>query len=533
MKNIICRLTSLVLALLMMSCVMMPTAAKEAISFTDVKSTHWFYKAVTYAAEKGLMVGTSDGIFSPNVKFTRAMTVQVLSQLSEDDLSGYKTSDFPDVPDKAWFATAVSWAADKGIVAGIDGKFKPNDVVTREQLARMIHQFAVKYDINNKFPAGPNTADGFADGNKIGAWAREDVEWAVYNGVITGVGNEMLDPRGTATRAQAAQLFYTLHFMKTNGVLPPDTKDYDAITVNESDAIQIFCWGDSMTAGGYPEELRDYAFAHGYGNREFKVYNYGAGGDTAEHVAMKQGAMPMYVAPFKIPADKTPVRIYLYDENYDLVESLADLGTKGLSPVTIAGQKGQISYKYDEEKDEECYYFARQGTGTFEEVNVDRLTRVVTNGMTMPDSDDFHVIFTGPSNEYNYDEADKLIATQQRMVDDIGTDNYIIISLTSLYYMPQIWEFNADLAEYWGDHFLDFRTYAIEHGLEDAHAQGLIDLDARDEETKQKDEENIDKGEIPYSMLSDYEHGNHIYNTLLGQQVYKKLVELGYIAENK
>ncbi len=533
MKNIIRKLTAFVLVLLMMSSVMMPVTAKEATSFTDVKPTHWFYKAVTYAAEKGLMVGTGEGIFNPNVKFTRAMTVQVLSQLSGDDLSGYKTSDFPDVPDNAWFTKAVCWSVDKGIVAGIDGKFKPNDNVTREQLARMIHQFAVKYDITNKFPAGPNTADGFSDGNMIGAWAREDVEWAVYNGVITGVGNDKLDPKGTATRAQAAQLFYTLHFMKTDGVLPPDTKDFDALTVKESDAIQIFCWGDSMTAGGYPEELRDYAFAQGYGNREFKVYNYGAGGDTAEHVAMKQGAMPMYVAPFKIPADKTPVRIYLYDENYELVVSLADLGTKGLSPVTIAGQKGQISYKYDEEKDEECYYFARQGTGKFEEVTVDRLTRVVTNGMTTPDTDDFHVIFTGPSNEYNYDEADKLIATQQRMVDDIGTDNYIIISLTSLYYMPQIWEFNADLAEYWGEHFLDFRTYAIEHGLEDAAAQGLIDLDARDEETKLKDEENIAKGEIPYSMLVDKEHGNYIYNTLLGQQVYKKLVELGYIEATK
>ncbi len=532
MKNIIRRLAVLALAVLMMSSAIVPFAAKEATSFTDVKTTHWFYKAVTYVAEKGLMVGTGEGIFNPNVKFTRAMTVQVLSQLSGDDLSGYTDTDFPDVPDGAWFETAVAWAVDKGIVVGMDGKFNPNSSVTREQLARMIHQFAVKYDITNKFPAGPLSVYSFNDGTKVGSWAVEDVEWAIYNGVITGVGNEMLDPRGTATRAQAAQLFYTLHFMKTDSVLPPDTKDFDAIEIKESDAIQIFCWGDSMTAGGYPEELRDYAFAQGYGTREFKVYNYGAGGDTAEHVAMKQGAMPMYVAPFKIPADKTPVRIYLYDENYDLVESLADLGTKGLSPVTIAGQKGQISHQYDED-DNDMYFFTRQGTGSFEEVYVDRLTRVVTNGMIMPDSDDFHVIFTGPSNEYNYDEADKLIATQQRMVDDIGTDNYIIISLTSLYYMPQIWEFNADLAEYWGEHFLDFRTYAIEHGLEDAHAQGLIDLNARDEETKQKDDENIAKGEIPYSMLSDYEHGNHIYNTLLGQQVYKKLVELGYIEATK
>ena len=529
MKNIIRKLLVLTLALLMFCSAIVPSVAKEATSFSDVKSTHWFYKAVTYTAEHGLMVGTSDGVFSPNVNFTRAMTVQVLASLSGDDLSVYTESDFPDVKSNHWFFEAVCWAVDKGIVAGIDGKFKPNDYVTREQLARMIHQFAVKYNITNKFPAGPNTADGFADGNMIGAWAREDVEWAVYNGVISGVGNDKLDPRGTATRAQAAQLFYTLHFMKTDGVLPPDTKDYDAITEEESDIIRIFCWGDSMTAGGYPEELQKHAEAQGYNKDglEFRVYNYGAGGDTAEHVAMKQGAMAMYVAPFKIPADKTPVRIYLYDENYQLVESLADLGTKGLSPVTIAGQQGQISYKYDEEKDEECYYFARQGSGKFEEVTVDRLTRVVTKGMTEPRKNDFHVIFTGPSNEYNYDEADKLIATQQRMVDDIGTDNYIIISLTSLYYMPQIWEFNADLAEYWGEHFLDFRTYVLTEGMDDAIEQGMI------EAPTEQDLADIAMGEIPESMRTDKEHGNYIYNRLLGQQVYKKLVELGYIAESK
>ncbi|MBQ4602188.1 MAG: S-layer homology domain-containing protein, partial [Clostridia bacterium] len=202
MKKFIRSMLVLALALLMMSSAALPFAAKEATSFTDVKSNHWFYKAVTYVAEKGLMVGTDEGVFSPNVKFTRAMTVQVLSQLSGDDLSAYTDTDFPDVADGAWFETAVAWAVDREIVVGMDGKFNPNSSVTREQLARMIHQFSLKYNITNKFPAGPVTADGFADSAKIGDWAREDVEWAVYNGVITGVGNDKLDPRGTATRAQ-------------------------------------------------------------------------------------------------------------------------------------------------------------------------------------------------------------------------------------------------------------------------------------------------------------------------------------------
>ncbi len=530
MKTIIRKLIAFVLSVLMLTGVVMPVAAKEdTTSFADVKSSAWYYNAVTYAVENGLMVGTSVGKFSPQVKFTRAMTVQVLSKLSGDDLTSYTDTDFPDVPDGAWFETAVAWAVDKNIVVGIDGKFKPNDSVTREQLARMIHQFAEKYDITNMFPT-VESADNFADAKRIGAWAKADVEWAVHNGVISGVGGNKLDPRGTATRAQAAQIFYYVHYMKAEGILPPDTKDFDAITIPESDALQIFCWGDSMTAGGYPEELRDYAYKQGYTSSELKVYNYGAGGDTAEHCAMKQGAMPMYVAPFTLPADNTtPVRVKFYDENLQLVESLADLGTKGLSPVIIAGQAGRLSYNCDEETGEEFYYFTRQGKGPFEEIKVNRLTRVVTKGMTMPDKDDFHVIFTGPSNSYEADEAYKLIATQQRMIDYIGTDNYIIISLTCLEYFPGVAQFNADLAEYYGEHFLDFRSYVLNHGMDDAIAQGMLEAATDD------DLADIARGEIPPSMRADDgkdpEHGNFVYNRLLGQQVYKRMIELGYIED--
>lgn len=524
MKRIIRTFTVLVLVAVMLCGAVLPLSAGTAeYSFKDVKENAWYYNAVTYVCQNGLMVGTAENTFSPNVKFTRAMTVQVLSQLSGDDLSGYKSADFPDVPDKAWFATAVAWAQDKEIVAGIDGKFKPNDNVTREQLARMIHQFSVKYGIVNNFAGGLENTDSFADAKKIGAWAKEDIDWAVHNCIISGVGENKLDPKGTATRAQAAQMFYYLHFMKVNGTVPPDTADFDKLTVSESTNLRVICWGDSMTQGGYPEELQAFARKNGYS--DFRALNYGAGGDTAEHVAMKQGGMPMYVAPFTIPASKDSVKVELYDENYQYVESLADLGNKGLYPATIAGVTGNLYFNWDDE----CYYFARLDKAPFEEVRVTRLTRVVTKGMSDQRTNDFHVIFSGPSNNYEYTDAHKLIATQERMLDYIGNDNYIIISLTSLYYLPQLWEFNEDLAEHYGEHFLDFRTYAIEHGLEDAAAQGLIDLDARDDYTKQMDEENIAKGEIPYSMLSDYEHGNYIYNTLLGQQVFYKLQELGFL----
>ena len=486
------------------------TKKADVTSFGDVKESAWYYDAVTYVAENGIMVGMKENTFGPNVKFTRAMAVQMLSTLSGDDLSGYTKPDFPDVSESSWFMKAVAWSVDKGIVVGIDGKFKPNDYVTREQLARMIHQFALKYEITNMFACGPETSDGFADAAKIGTWATEDINWAVYNGIISGVGNNKLDPRGTATRAQAAQIFYYLHYMKTDSVLPPDTTDYDALTVQESDKPRILCWGDSMTQG-YPAKLRPLAGV--------SVKNYSAGGDTAEHIAMKQGALPFYATPFTIPASNEPVKVVMVDENYQVVESIADLGNTGLSPITIAGVTGKLYHRY--EGDGECYYFERTGAAT-EEVKVNRLTRIVTSGMRDQRTGDIHIIFSGPSNEYNYDEAYKLIETQERMIEDIGHDRYIIISLTSLYYMPQIWEFNEDLAEHYGEHFLDFRTYLLEHGFEDA---GITPTE--------EDLADQAKGEIPACFRAndgeDMEHGNDIYNQLLAEQVYAKLLELGYL----
>lgn len=506
MKNIFRRILTFILALLITGTFFVPVISKEdTAAFSDVKESAWYYNAVTYVTDNGIMVGMKENTFGPDIKFTRAMAVQMLSVLSGDDLSDHTKSDFPDVPETAWFMKAAAWGADKGIIAGIDGKFKPNDNVTREQLARMIHQFAVKYDINNIYACGPDTADGFIDASRIGAWAKEDIDWAVYNGILAGMGKGKLDPKGTATRAQAAQLFYNLHYMKQNGFLPVDTSDYDAITTVESDKVRILCWGDSMTSG-YPAILRGIA--------KTVTRNYYTNGEIAEYIAMKQGAIPFYVKPFTIPASKEPVEIELLDEDFTDLGPIGFNGNNGLSPVYIKGVVGNLYYS----KDDDCHYFVRQDATPHEEIIIDRVTRVVTRSMSDRQTSDIHVIFSGPSNEYSYDEAHKLIDVQQRMIDHLGTDRYIIISLTSLYYMPQIWEFNEDLAEYHGEHFLDFRTYAIEHGLEDL---GLTPTEA--------DLENIAKGEIPASLLSDYEHGNDYFNMLLAQQVYNKIIELGYM----
>ncbi len=503
MNKIILKLTALALAFLMMSSVMMPVAAKEDnTSFTDVKSTHWFYKAVSYVADKGLMVGTSDGVFSPNVKFTRAMTVQVLSQLSGDDLSAYTDTDFPDVPDGAWFETAVAWAVDKEIVVGMDGKFNPNSSVTREQLARMIHQFAEKYGIYNLFPSEHST-DDFADANRIGTWAKDDVEWAVYNGVISGVGNNKLDPGGTATRAQAAQLFYSVHYMKYEEILPPDTKDFDALTVTESDKTRVLCWGDSMSQG-YPKNLR--AIATGV-----SVRSYSAGGDTAEHIAMKQGGLALYAAPFTIPAEKTAVLVPLLDYKYQPVISMADLGGVGLTPAYIAGVKGALYYR-----DGDQYYFEREEAG--EEVRVERLTRVVSSAMCDRRTEDIHIIYSGANNAYKTGDASELIKTQSSMLEYADTDKYIIIGFAGHRDKDSLVAFNKSLEDHYGEHFLDFSSYLLSDGFKDA---GI--------EPTEEDLRNIADGRLPESFRRDEVHGNDLFDRLLAEQIYKKLIELGYV----
>lgn len=496
MKSIIIKLSALLLVVIMACAAIVPVVADEPnTTFTDVADSKWYAKAVKYVAENRLMTGTAEGVFSPGVEFTRAMTVQVLSQLSGDDLSGYTSTDFADVPAGKWYTVAVAWAADKGIAAGDGYNFNPYASVTREQLALMIYQFAVKYVIVNDYAAGPENTDGFADADKIHYWAKEGINWAVYNGLLAGVGNDELDPTGTATRAQAAQIFYNLHYMKVNSILPPDTTDFDALTIDESDSTRVFVWGDSMSQG-YVEDLSDLLPG-------IPCRNFASGGELCEHIAMKTGAMPLYVTPFTIPTAKEKVKIELLGENLKPVESLADWDTNGLSPVTIAGVKGHIGYY----SDEDAYYFTRSDKAPYEAVEVTRLTRVISLGMSTMKTGDIHVICA--YDEFN--DIDTYINVLRRTVNRIGTDRYVFLVYPYL-------DYGEALIEEFGDHVIDVHTYFMTQALADA---GI--------EPTEEDLENIADGRLPASLRSDDEHGNGIYDALLAKLVKKKLVELGFV----
>ena len=483
-------------------------ADSEVKGFTDVPENEWYVSYVDYVSENGLMIGTSDTEFAPDMQFTRAMAVQVLARLSGDDLSKYTTAEFSDIPDGEWYTVAVAWASENDIAKGDGKKFDPNGVVTREQLARMIHRFSVKYGISNRYSAGPADLDVFSDNDNVSDWAKEDMQWAVNNGIISGTGNSMLSPLGIAARSQAAKIFYYVDYMKSFSVLPPDTTDFDALDMKNVDNPNILCWGDSMTQG-YPDYLKkDY---------KLRVFNWSSGGEKAEFIAMKQGGTPFYVAPFTIPAEKKDVKITLLDDNFreiDSGEGFAYLGNKGLSPAYICGIKGNIYLN-----DDGNYYFNRLDNAPYSVVEVSRPTRIVTTAMKNQNLNDIHIIFSGPSNGYEWNESDKLIEAQADMIEYMGTDHYIIISLTSWYYLPNVDKFNEGLAEYYGDKFLDFRSYLLSD--EAFEAAGI--------EPTEQDLADIAIGEIPSSFRSDLEHGNEIFNKLLADQLYIKMIDLGYI----
>ena len=181
------------------------TAAKvEGLPFTDVTSGDWFYDAVAYVYDKGMMEGTTDTTFAPAMNLTRSMIAQVLYNLEErPEAPG--AAGFPDVAADAWYADAVNWAAARGIVKGYDtGAFGPEDSVTREQLAAILYRYAQAkgYDTTQ----GGMAVREFSDSASISDWAQEAMAWAVNAQVLSGKGNGVLDPQGTATRAEVAQM---------------------------------------------------------------------------------------------------------------------------------------------------------------------------------------------------------------------------------------------------------------------------------------------------------------------------------------
>lgn len=177
----------------------------SVLPFNDVSESEWFYEAVKYVYDNGMMNGVSDTSFAPYSNLTRGMIAQVLYNLEgKPAVSG---SAYTDVAADQWYNDAVNWAAQKGIVTGYgDGTFGPMDNITREQMAAILYRYAQYkgYDVSAK---GDLTA--FTDGNTVSDWAKDAMSWAVGTALFNGKGDGILDPTTTATRAEVAKILMT------------------------------------------------------------------------------------------------------------------------------------------------------------------------------------------------------------------------------------------------------------------------------------------------------------------------------------
>ena len=179
------------------------TFIPEDWPFVDVTEDKWYYDAVAYVYQQGIMVGMSETTFEPNTTVNRAQVVQMLYNLEgQPQVSG--DSGFSDIRDDQWYAKAVAWASANDVVAGYeDGTFRPTRAVTREEFAQILYNYAKfkGYDLSASADLGK-----FPDSGQVSSWAETALGWANGNGLINGHDDGWLDPKGSTIRAQAASI---------------------------------------------------------------------------------------------------------------------------------------------------------------------------------------------------------------------------------------------------------------------------------------------------------------------------------------
>ena len=177
------------------------TAGCPSTNFTDVEENGWYHTGVDFMVRNGFMNGVADDEFDVNGSLTRAQLVTILYRIAGEPEST-ATNPFADVADGQWYTNAVIWAAENGIVKGVNTTtFAPNDQITREQIATILFRYAKAEKVEGKLA-------GFPDAEKVSDYAADAMAWAVEQGLINGIsesdGKTYLAPQETATRAQIA-----------------------------------------------------------------------------------------------------------------------------------------------------------------------------------------------------------------------------------------------------------------------------------------------------------------------------------------
>ena len=213
-------------------------AALDDTGYTDVDAGAWYADAVSYVTDNGLMGGTSSTAFSPEDAMTRAMLATVLYRAA-DTPAVTGTDDFTDTADGTWYADAVLWASQQGLVTGYgDGTFGTDDPVSREQIAAILWRYAGSPQAQD--------AQAFSDESTISAYAADAVDWARANGIVNGKENNTFDPQGNATRAEVATILR--NYLTMGAPEQPSTPDTE-----ETNALVVYfsATGNTEAVAGY------------------------------------------------------------------------------------------------------------------------------------------------------------------------------------------------------------------------------------------------------------------------------------------
>ncbi|MBQ3183908.1 MAG: S-layer homology domain-containing protein [Clostridia bacterium] len=217
-----------------------------ADKLTDVNYDAWYGESVRYCVEEGIMSGVGNNRFAPGGSFTRAQMVQILFNISGEDAEEYKgESGFEDVGVNSWCAPAVNWAKKTGITAGVtETEFQPNRDIPRQEMIRMFYVYAecLGYDMREL-----DDLSKYEDRGDVAPWAYTETQWAVAKGLITGVTETTIDPRGTANRAQASRLLMQFsEFLK------------DTEPMNRKGAYEVI--KNAVLAGGQVDSFGEYRY---------------------------------------------------------------------------------------------------------------------------------------------------------------------------------------------------------------------------------------------------------------------------------
>lgn len=212
--------------------------------YKDVKESDWYYEAIKFVSSKGIMIGTAPDLFSPELELTRAQMVQILYNIEGKPNSGER---FSDVQGGAWYYDAISWASVNGIINGYgNGKFDPDDAITREQFVTVLYNYAKwkRYNINET-----TSIKQYTDHIEISNYAVEPFIWAVAKGIITGTSGTTLSPKSASTRAQAAIMIKRFVESKSDGKEQTTSTSQTPESSEKSGTVTIGTQSGSLTTG--------------------------------------------------------------------------------------------------------------------------------------------------------------------------------------------------------------------------------------------------------------------------------------------